>query len=285
MAAAAAIDPVPQFVYNYKYNGQEWQDEIGLNWYTYRYRNYDPAIGRFMGIDPISEQYYTISNFQFAHNNPVWKIELEGLEGATSNETKDIVNKEPVYMNRNIILKAIEINSTKEKHIRADAPLIEFGLTGGISKSKSVGSDNLGASGTATAAEGKIGMSVYSDGERIEYNLTIGQAGAEGHAVGENVEGNVTVFSASGSYHKNGESVTEINYLTGSLNSTLVDQETSIYDDLIIELNTMGAYINANITQMGNTIEDTVNFILSWMESVIESNMDEEGAKTNPITN
>ncbi|TGN21923.1 DUF6443 domain-containing protein [Empedobacter tilapiae] len=75
--------------YKYKYNGQELQDELGLNWYNYRYRNYDPAIGRFFGVDPISEDYYNISTYQFAHNNPVWKIEIEGLEGAPTTN-KDI---------------------------------------------------------------------------------------------------------------------------------------------------------------------------------------------------
>lgn len=75
--------------YKYRYNGQELQDELGLNWYTYRYRNYMPDIGRFFGVDPISEDYYNISTYQFAHNNPVWKIEIEGLEGAPTTN-KDI---------------------------------------------------------------------------------------------------------------------------------------------------------------------------------------------------
>lgn len=40
-----------------------------------------PEIGRFFGVDPVSSEYMSISTFQFAHNNPVWKIELEGLKG------------------------------------------------------------------------------------------------------------------------------------------------------------------------------------------------------------
>ena len=88
--------------YQYKYLGQEWQDELGLDWYSMKWRNADPAIGRFMGIDPISEDYMSISTYQFAHNNPVWKIEIEGLEGQTSNETGDVINDEPTAVEKGL---------------------------------------------------------------------------------------------------------------------------------------------------------------------------------------
>ncbi|MBF4494091.1 type IV secretion protein Rhs [Flavobacterium sp. MR2016-29] len=80
----------------YKFLGQERQDELGLNWDTFRHRNYDYAIGRFFGVDPVSEEYMSISTYQFAHNNPVWKVEIEGLEGAESNGKKDVTNHESV---------------------------------------------------------------------------------------------------------------------------------------------------------------------------------------------
>ena len=38
------IDPEEQ-KYKYKYNGKEWQDELGLNWDSFKYRNYNYAIG------------------------------------------------------------------------------------------------------------------------------------------------------------------------------------------------------------------------------------------------
>ncbi|CAM1359482.1 conserved hypothetical protein [Tenacibaculum litoreum] len=63
------------------YLGQEMNKEFGLNWLTFRYRNYMPELGRFFGVDPISEKFYNISTYQVSHNNPVWKIEIEGLEG------------------------------------------------------------------------------------------------------------------------------------------------------------------------------------------------------------
>ncbi|MEP3228961.1 MAG: RHS repeat-associated core domain-containing protein, partial [Flavobacteriaceae bacterium] len=68
------------------YLGQETNRELGLDWLTFRFRNYDPSLGRFFGVDPISEKFYDISTYQFAHNTPIWKIELEGLEGIKSQE-------------------------------------------------------------------------------------------------------------------------------------------------------------------------------------------------------
>ncbi|MDH7447322.1 DUF6443 domain-containing protein [Aquimarina sp. 2201CG14-23] len=81
--------------HNYSYLGQEEQNELGLNWLTFRYRNYMPEIGRFFGVDPVSEEYMSISTYQFAHNSPIWKVELEGLEGEPINE-KDVITHEPI---------------------------------------------------------------------------------------------------------------------------------------------------------------------------------------------
>lgn len=65
----------------YDYLSQERQEELGINWISYMWRNGDPALGRFFNIDPIAEDYPNQTVYQFAANNPVWKIEVEGLEG------------------------------------------------------------------------------------------------------------------------------------------------------------------------------------------------------------
>ncbi|MBO9693373.1 DUF6443 domain-containing protein [Chryseobacterium sp.] len=65
---------------NYKYStqGQEKQTETG--WSSYRWRNYDSAMGRFFNVDPLSEKYNTWSHYSFSGNRVVDARELEGLE-------------------------------------------------------------------------------------------------------------------------------------------------------------------------------------------------------------
>jgi RHS repeat-associated protein len=72
--------PIIYSGYNYKFQGQERQDELGLNWDSFKYRNYDYAIGRFMGIDPLAEKYSYQSPYNFSENQVIAYRELEGLE-------------------------------------------------------------------------------------------------------------------------------------------------------------------------------------------------------------
>ncbi len=65
---------------NEKFQGQPLDDDLGLNWYGFKWRNHDPQIGRFIQIDPLSEEYVHNSTYAFSENKVVAHIELEGLE-------------------------------------------------------------------------------------------------------------------------------------------------------------------------------------------------------------
>ncbi|MCZ8297749.1 MAG: hypothetical protein O9297_11085 [Flavobacterium sp.] len=68
--------PTPEELlsYKYKYNGKEWQDELGLNLYDYGARNYDAALGRWMNIDNLSEKHFNYSPYIYTANNPMTRI-------------------------------------------------------------------------------------------------------------------------------------------------------------------------------------------------------------------
>jgi RHS repeat-associated protein len=71
--------------YRYGFQGQEKDDEIKGegNSLNYKFRMYDPRIGRFFAEDPLVPQYPELTPYQFASNSPVFLNELEGLEGQT----------------------------------------------------------------------------------------------------------------------------------------------------------------------------------------------------------
>ncbi|PWG77921.1 RHS repeat-associated core domain-containing protein, partial [Pararcticibacter amylolyticus] len=53
--------------------GSEWQNDYGdlPDYYQTYYRNYDAALGRFLGVDPMAEASDAVSTYHYSGNNPV----------------------------------------------------------------------------------------------------------------------------------------------------------------------------------------------------------------------
>ncbi len=78
-----------------------------------KYRNYDPAIGRFMVIDPLTEEYHTWSPYVFSGNRVIDARELEGLEPYSVHATEEAAAQNwGEYYNGASILRGIEMGST-----------------------------------------------------------------------------------------------------------------------------------------------------------------------------
>src|SRR5690554_4598842 len=72
------LTPVTKTEYQYKYNGKEWQDELGLNMYAMDLRQYDPAIGRWVVQDPVT--HFEYSPYNAFDNNPVFWADPSGAD-------------------------------------------------------------------------------------------------------------------------------------------------------------------------------------------------------------
>ncbi len=64
--------------HRFKFNGKERTEVFGLNMDDFGWRHYDPARGRWDGIDNLSEKYISLSNYHYAGNNPLRYIDLDG---------------------------------------------------------------------------------------------------------------------------------------------------------------------------------------------------------------
>ena len=68
--------------HRYGFNGKEKDDEVkgAGNSQDYGMRIYDPRLGKFLSVDPITKQYPELTPYQFASNTPIQAIDLDGLE-------------------------------------------------------------------------------------------------------------------------------------------------------------------------------------------------------------
>ncbi|CAN5245198.1 hypothetical protein BH09BAC3_BH09BAC3_35340 [soil metagenome] len=72
----------PAVNYRYGFNGKE--KDASTEWgdvaYDYGFRIYNPGLGKFLSVDPLTGSYPWYTPYQFAGNKPIWAIDLDGLE-------------------------------------------------------------------------------------------------------------------------------------------------------------------------------------------------------------
>ncbi len=79
--------------------GSEWQDDIdGLaDYYSTFYREYDPVIGRFNGVDPMAEVTDNMTTYAYANNNPIMMNDPMGNYAAGKQPEQWILDMQADY--------------------------------------------------------------------------------------------------------------------------------------------------------------------------------------------
>ncbi|SDH43243.1 esterase/lipase family protein [Chitinophaga filiformis] len=69
-------------VYRYGFNGKENDNEVKGegSQQDYGMRVYDPRVGKFLSVDPLTKSYPELTPYQFASNTPIQAIDLDGAE-------------------------------------------------------------------------------------------------------------------------------------------------------------------------------------------------------------
>ncbi|MBN8687302.1 MAG: hypothetical protein J0M10_09795 [Chitinophagales bacterium] len=76
----------PQSGYRYGFNGKEKDKDMNsLTAYDYGFRIYNPAIGKFLSLDPLQKKFPALAPYNFSGDNPCATIDIDGLEPVTTN--------------------------------------------------------------------------------------------------------------------------------------------------------------------------------------------------------
>ncbi|MBL0744799.1 leucine-rich repeat domain-containing protein [Chryseolinea lacunae] len=117
----------------YGFNGKEKDSGFGNVNYDYGFRIYDPRIGKFLSVDPLTTSYPWLTPYQFASNRPIIATDIDGLE--SNDECGQIIepnipNKPNQSYNKSFIILPVTKQVTKEVVKRS----IARGMLGNVIK-------------------------------------------------------------------------------------------------------------------------------------------------------
>jgi RHS repeat-associated protein len=102
--------------YRYGFNGKEEDDEVSGdgNQYDYGFRIYNPRLGKFLSVDPLTKAYPWYTPYQYAGNKPIRYIDRDGLEEADA-QIENSVAYNTFQIKAGITNTLIRLSPSREK--------------------------------------------------------------------------------------------------------------------------------------------------------------------------
>jgi RHS repeat-associated protein len=110
-----------RFGFNGKENDTDWGPQLIED---YGFRLYNPALGRFLTVDPLLRQYPSWSPYPFAMNRPIDGVDLDGLEW--SKATEQLLPDGTILRNMSLHVKVIN-HATKPATVDALGNIVDEG--------------------------------------------------------------------------------------------------------------------------------------------------------------
>ena len=121
---------------------KEEQDELGLGWIDITARNYDPALGRWMNLDPLAEKYPNISLYNYVANSPIFFVDLDGNEISlapsfkSNGERRHVRKKDGLDKGQRRSLKKLQRLTNDKLSVNPNTGIVSITVKGAENKRK-----------------------------------------------------------------------------------------------------------------------------------------------------